>query len=104
MRGGPVLHRDAQERVALLIRLARLSCRVRPEWLAVCEMRKFSAWILAGLIGAEKVVSSICRTSTLDDFERVLDDYLEGLVRTGDISVHPELAPPPSLDTLRIPG
>ena len=104
MRGDPVLHRDAQERVALLIRLARLSCRVRPEWLAVCEMRKFSAWILAGLIGAEKVVSSICRTSTLDDFERVLDDYLEGLVRTGDISVHPELAPPPSLDTLRIPG
>ena len=104
MRGDPVLHRDAPERVTLLIHLARLSCRVRPEGLAVCEMRKFSAWILAGLTNAEKAVSLICRTSTLDDFERVLDDYLEGLVRTGDIGVHPELAPPPSLDTLRIPG
>ena len=100
-QGMPPREHDAAERVGLLLRLAGLSCRHRPERVAVCEMRKFCAWLLSGLTGSERVFEALKRIVTLDGFERCLEAYLNGLVAAGDTRVHAELAPDTGLDTVR---
>ena len=91
---------DAGERVDLLIRLAALACRHRPERVAVCEMRKFCGWMLPGFTGAETVLGDLNGICDLPGFCRAMEAYLERLARAGDLSFHPELAPDVSLDTV----
>ena len=92
-------HHDAVERVGVLVRLAELSCLHRPERVAVCEMRKFSGWLLPGLSGAQDVLSALNHIIALDDYRRCLEGFLERLARDGDLAVHEELLPPADLDT-----
>ncbi len=99
-RGEPVAPRRAPERVALLIRLATLTCGHRPEAVAICEMRRFCGWMLAGLTGYEAVLTKMNAVVTLDAFRAALEAYLEALVRRDDIDVHPERMPQMSLDTV----
>ncbi len=94
---------DAAERMDVLVRLARLSCLHRPERVAVCEMRKFAAWLLPGLTGAEDVLAKLNRVYALEDFTRLMAGYLDGLLRLGDTRVHPELNPRTDLDTMTKP-
>ena len=101
-RGEPVPERDAVERVQLLLRLAGLACGHRPERVAISEMRKFCGWMLPGLTGAGDVCGRMNDIFTLDGFTRLMEDWLDGLVRSGDTHMHPELAPPPTLDTVRM--
>lgn len=91
---------DAVERVEVLLRLARLSCLHRPERVAVCEMRKFASWLLPGLTGAEEVLERLNRAFTLEDFNRLMEGYLDALLRAGDVRIHPELRPRTDLDTV----
>lgn len=91
---------DAEERVGLLLRLAELSCLHRPERVAVCEMRKFSGWLLPGLTGAEAVLASLNGVYTLADYRRCLESFLDGLIREDDTQIHPELMPEMNLDTV----
>jgi hypothetical protein len=95
-----VAPRRAPERVALLIRLATLTCRHRPEGVAICEMRRFCGWILAGLTGSEGVLTRLNAVVTLDDFRALLEGYLDDLEKRGDLEIHPELLPKPTLDTV----
>ena len=99
-RGEAIAPRLAPERVALLLRLARLACGHRPEKVAICEMRKFCGWMLPGLTGAGEVLQRLNGIVTLEDYNRLLEDYLDGLVRRGDLDIHPQLLPKPSLDTV----
>lgn len=99
--GKPVPKRDANERVKLLLRLAEGVCRQKPEQFAICEMRKFCRWYLAGLNGSEMVCERMNAVFTLDGFHRELEGYLNGLVRADDIYIHPELEPEWTLDTVR---
>lgn len=94
---------DAVERVDVLLRLARLSCLHRPERVAVCEMRKFAAWLLPGLTGAADTMARLNHVFALEDFNRLMEGYLDGLLRAGDTRVHPELNPRTDLDTLTKP-
>ena len=98
--GEPLREHDAAERVDVLMRLARLSCLHRPERVAVCEMRKFASWLLPGLTGAEDALERLNRVFALEDFNRLMEGYLDGLVRAGDVHVHPELKPRTDLDTV----
>ena len=100
MRGEAVREHSAQERVSLLKRLAALSCLHRPERVAVREMRKFAGWWLPGLTGAGTVLGMLNAIETLDAFNACMDAFLNGLVRAGDVHVHPELLPDYNLDTL----
>ena len=93
--------RLAPERIALLVRLAELSCLCRPERVAICEMRKFSGWWLPGLTGSAEVLARMNRVVTLDGFRQLLDGYLNALARSGDIRIHPELASEMTLDTVQ---
>lgn len=93
--------RLAPERVALLIRLATLACGHRPERVAVCEMRKFSGWLLPGLTGADLILRQMNGVTTLEDFRRLLMGYLETLARGNDLALHPELIPQTTLDTVK---
>ena len=99
-RGEAVPERMAPERVALVKRLAALACGHRPEKVAVSEMRKFCGWLLPGLTGAGEVLRQLNAVTTLDGFNRLMDGWLDGLIRTGDIHVHPELLPEETLDTV----
>ena len=99
-RGEPVPVREAPERVALLIRLATMACLHRPEKVALCEMRKFSRWFLAGLTGWEDVLEAMNRVTALDDFRRLLEGFGDALARAGDTLPHPESAPEMTLDTV----
>lgn len=102
-RGEPVPERDAAERIALLTCLATLACGHRPERVAICEMRKFCGWMLPGLTGCTDVLHALNGVAALDDFLRLMGDYLEELTRRGDLRVHPELLPAETLDTVRAP-
>jgi tRNA-dihydrouridine synthase len=99
-RGGSVSPRRAPERVALLLRLATLTCQHRPEGVAVCEMRRFCGWILAGLTGYDGVLTRLNAVVTLDDFRALLEGYLNDLEKRDDLELHPELLPKPTLDTV----
>lgn len=85
----------------ILLRLADGICRQKAEKLAICEMRKFCRWYLAGLRGAEELCGRINGVFTLDGFRRELEGYLNGLVQANDIRVHPEIEPEWTLDTVR---
>ena len=100
-RGGDIPERDAEERVALLLRLAERSCRFRPERVAVCEMRKFSGWLLPGFRGADDVLARLNHIVALEDYRRLLESWLDALTRSGETRLCPELAPRPTLDTVR---
>ena len=99
-RGGTVADRRAPERVALLVKLATLACGHRPEGVAICEMRRFCGWILAGLTGCDAVLARLNAVVTLDGFRALLEGYLNDLERRGDLEIHPELLPKPTLDTV----
>ena len=99
-RGEAIPERQAQERVALVKRLAKLACGHRPEKVAVSEMRKFCGWLLPGLTGAGEVLGQLNDVTTLDGFNRLMDLWLNGLVRTGDSHIHPELLPAETLDAV----
>ena len=99
-RGETVKPRLAPERVALLIRLATLACGHRPEGVAICEMRRFCGWMLAGLTGCEAVLTRLNGVVTLDVFRALLEEYLDALARSDDLDIHPELLPRPTLDTV----
>lgn len=99
-RGEAVPERLADERVALLKRLAALACGHRPEKVAVCEMRKFCGWLLPGFTGAGEALRALNGVATLDSFNRLMDAWLEGLARRDDLHAHPELLPEPTLDTV----
>ena len=99
-RGEPAPKRQAPERVELLKRLAALACGHRPEKVAVSEMRKFAGWWLTGLAGSGEVLKTMNGVTELSDLDRLLDGYLDGLIRRNDLEIHPELLPPPTLDTV----
>ncbi len=99
-QGDPVRERLAPERIDLLLRLARMACCHRPERVAISEMRKFCGWILPGLTGAADVLARLNHVVALGDFERLLESYLDSLVRQGDTGIHQELAPLHTLDTV----
>lgn len=91
---------DAVERVAVLKRLAALSCLHRPEKVAIAEMRKFSGWLLPGLTGAGEMLTALNQINRLDGFQQYMDNCLNDLVRHGDARIHPELLPEQNLDTV----
>lgn len=95
--------RDAYERIGVLKQLAEMLCRIRPEKFSIFEMRKFSYWMLPGLLFADEALTGIYKTETLKGFEGELDAYLNRLTRIGDTCIHPELMPEPTLDTVQNP-
>ena len=99
-RGEAPKPRRAHERVALLVRLAGLSCSQRPERVAICEMRKFCGWMLPGLTGAGDVIARLNAVDTLDGFRALMESYLDSLEQRGDLEIHPELLPEMTLDTV----
>ena len=100
-RGEPPLERLAAERVGLLLRLAERACGHRPERVAICEMRRFSGWLLRGLTGAGAVLKELNAIQTLEGFRRLMEEYLDALERAGDTGIHPELIQDALLDTVK---
>jgi len=98
--GEPLPAHGAEERVNVLLRLAELSCRHRPERVAIGEMRKFSGWLLPGLTGAEDVLRALNGIWSLEGYRRLLTGFLEALARSGDLAVHEALGPDRTLDTV----
>jgi len=91
---------DAKERIFLLCQLAHLSCRHRPEAVAVREMRKFSRWWLSSLTNADIVLLRLNEIETLPDYERVMEDYLGFLEKNNDLGLHSDIDEQTDLDTI----
>lgn len=100
-QGEAPLPRRAPERISVLVTLAERACGHRPERVAICEMRKFSGWLLPGLTGAGEILSRMNAIDTLDGYKGLLAGYLDALLRRDDIDVHAELLPPSTLDTVK---
>ncbi len=92
--------RGAEERICLLERLARRLCEQKPERFAICEMRKYASWYLAGLSGWHAALERLNQLETLDAFCGALADQLNWLAQRNDLLPHLELAPAPNLDTI----
>jgi hypothetical protein len=88
MAGEQIGAHDGEERICLLNHLAALSCRHRPERVAIGEMRKFAGWLLPGITGFQTVLSDLNAITTLNGFSRRLEAFLSALARAGDLSVH----------------
>ena len=100
-RGETPPRRDAAERVSLLLRLADRLCAQKPERFAIQEMRKFCQWYLCGLTGADEIFERVKATQDLAGFHALHEQYLNRLVQTNDLHIHPELMPGETLDTVR---
>lgn len=100
-QGEEVRERDAQERIGLLMKLARRLCEQKPEHFAMQEMRKNCRWYLSGLTGADEAFEKTKTADTLDLFCAIHEDLLNRLLQTNDLFIHPELMPDESLDTVR---
>lgn len=98
--GLPPREHDARERVHVLIRLATLACGLRPEIVAISEMRKFSGWLLSGLSDAPALLKSLNAISALDAYREALERYLDTLIQNNDTRVHPEWNMTSNLDTV----
>ena len=100
-RGEAIRERNAEERVGMLIRFAERLCQQKPEHFAVQELRKFCLWYLAGLTGADAAFEKVKYVDSLDGFRAVHEEFLNGLIRTNDLHIHPELLPRETLDTVK---
>ena len=98
-RGGEVVERDANKRIAMLLRFAQRLCEQKPERFAIEEMRKYSRWYLEGLTGADENFQRVKFAQTLDEFRRIHEEYLNGLIRRNDLRLHPELIRTPAFET-----
>ena len=85
----------------VLLRFARRLCEQKPEHFAVQELRKFCLWYLSGLTGAQETFEQVKAVETLDGFVAIHERFLEYLLRTNDLYIHPELLPEESLDTVK---
>ena len=83
-----------------MVRLSELACGLRPENVAICEMRKFCRWILPGLTDSCLVLDKLNGIDTLEGFKRLLLEYLNALERNRDTAIHAELLPRQTLDTV----
>lgn len=92
--------RSAEERIGILIKMARILCAMRPEKFAIFEMRKFSIWLIKGLWEGDAALQKIYDVHTLEAYEVILSNYLDGLEKRNDLWIHPELADPMTLDTV----
>lgn len=100
-RGEAPRERDAAERIGMLLKFADRLCAQKPEHFAMQEMRKFCQWYLNGLTGADAVFERIKSTETLSDFHAIYEEYLDHLIRTDDMHIHPELLRRETLDTVQ---
>lgn len=65
------------ERIAVLLRHARMLCAWKGETVAIREMRKHGAWYTKGMLGAAKLRVRIHMATTLHELEDILFDYLQ---------------------------
>lgn len=100
-RGEAIAERGAEERITMLLKFADRLCEQKPEHFAMQEMRKFCLWYLGGLSGADEVFQQTKYADDLASFHRIHERYLDRLIRTNDIYVHPELLPEATLDTVQ---
>ena len=98
--GLPLREHDAVERVHVLIRLATLACGLRPEAVAISEMRKFSGWLLSGLANVSTLLTSLNTITTLSAYREALERYLKRLIQSDDTHIHPEWIRSSPLDTV----
>lgn len=93
--------RDAAERIGMLLKFADRLCAQKPEHFAMQEMRKFCLWYLGGLTGAAQVFEQTKTANDLASFHAIHEQYLNHLIQTNDLWVHPELLPEQTLDTVQ---
>ena len=61
-----------------------------------------AAWVKEEFtkLGFDAVLTRLNAVVTLDDYRALLEGYLDGLEKRGDLEIHPELLPKPTLDTV----
>ena len=59
--------------------------------------------MLKGLSGADEALQKIYESDTLSGYINCVEAYLNALVKSDDIYIHPELAPELTLDTVKFP-
>lgn len=75
MQGKPYAQPSDDERIAVLLRHARMLCAWKGESVAMCEMRKHAAWYTKGMPGAAKLRVRIHMVNMLEELNDLLLQY-----------------------------
>ena len=73
LAGEPLPERPtAQERIAMLLRHAKLCVEYKGEYTGIREMRKHAAWYTAGMHGSSRLRQEVNQVTTLRELEELL--------------------------------
>ena len=68
--------RTKEEKIAMIKKHLDYLLKIKPEKVAVAEMRTHTAHYLKGLPKASEIKNKIFKTTTKEEFNQILDDYL----------------------------
>lgn len=68
-----------QEKIAMCLKHFQYLLDLKPEKIAMMEIRSHVAWYLKGLKGSNRVKEAVCRCKTPDELRNILQNYLQYL-------------------------
>lgn len=68
-----------EERIGMCFHHLDYLMNIKPEKVAILEMRSHAAWYIKGMPGAQSVKNEIFKAKTYDEFKNILDKYLKDL-------------------------
>ena len=68
-----------EERIDMCFHHLDYLMNIKPEKVAILEMRSHAAWYIKGIPGAQSVKNEIFKAKTYDEFKNILDKYLKDL-------------------------
>ena len=68
-----------EERIDMCFHHLDYLMNIKPEKVAILEMRSHAAWYIKGMPGAQSVKNEIFKAKTYDEFKNILDKYLKDL-------------------------
>ena len=77
---GEIINKPSyEERINMCFHHLDYLLKIKPERVAVLEMRSHTAWYIKGMPGAQGVKGQIFKAKTVDELKKILDNYLKEL-------------------------
>ena len=67
-----------EEKISVIRKHLNYLLEIKPEKVALLEMRSHASWYLKGIPNASSLRSKINKVNTIEDFNQILDEFLKG--------------------------
>ncbi len=67
-----------EEKISMIRKHLNYLLEIKPEKVALLEMRSHASWYLKGIPNASSLRSKINKVNTIEDFNQILDEFLKG--------------------------